>query len=81
MRRMAATLAVLLLAQGCSGPPLEPWHTEKLTEEFTVAKADEIRSFEDYRQQEVEQRLREDAPPKRRQRTVGPYGVYQMGDV
>jgi alpha-beta hydrolase superfamily lysophospholipase len=49
---MAATLAVLLLAQGCSGPPLEPWHTEKLTEEFTVAKADEIRTFEDYRRLE-----------------------------
>ncbi len=52
MRRMTATLAVLLFAQGCGGPPLEPWHTEKLTEEFTVAKVDEIRTFEDYRRLE-----------------------------
>jgi hypothetical protein len=45
-------MALLLLAQGCSGPPLKPWHTEKLTEEFTAAKADEIQTFDDYRQLE-----------------------------
>ena len=48
MRRVSATLVVLLLA-GCSGEPLEPWHTAKLTEEFTRGKADEVRTFEDYR--------------------------------
>jgi alpha-beta hydrolase superfamily lysophospholipase len=31
-----------------SGPPLQPWHTEQLTAEFTAAKAEEIRSLEDY---------------------------------
>ncbi|HMA10167.1 MAG TPA: alpha/beta hydrolase, partial [Ramlibacter sp.] len=39
--------AVVLLA-GCSSQRLEPWHTEALTEEFRAAKADEIRTFEDY---------------------------------
>ena len=43
-----------LLIQGCSGPPLEPWHTKELTAEFTAQKADEIRTFEDYRQLEDE---------------------------
>ena len=37
---------------GCSGPPLKPWHTERLTAEFTARKADEIRTFDDYRQLE-----------------------------
>ena len=41
-----------LQSQGCAGPPLKPWHTEKLTEEFTAAMTDEIRTFEDYRQLE-----------------------------
>ena len=41
------TIALLFSAQGCSGSPLKPWHTEKLTEEFTVAKADEVRTFDD----------------------------------
>ena len=36
----------------CDGPPLEPWHTEKLTEEFTAAKADVVRTFDDYLQLE-----------------------------
>ena len=49
MRRMAATLAALVLTHGCGVPALEPWHIEKLTEEFSVAKADKIRSFDDYR--------------------------------
>jgi len=39
---------LLLLSQGCSGPPLRPWHTEKLTEEFTAEKADEVATFDDY---------------------------------
>ena len=47
--------AITLSSQGCSGPPLEPWHTEKLTAEFTAEMADEIRTFDDYIQ--VEDRL------------------------
>ena len=38
----------LVLLQGCSSVPLEPWHTEKLSEEFTTAKADEVQTFDDY---------------------------------
>ncbi len=40
--------AVLILGQGCSSTPLEPWHTEDLTAEFTADRADDIRTFEDY---------------------------------
>jgi len=42
------TLAVMMMVQGCGGPPLQPWHTERLTEEFTVQKADRIRTLQDY---------------------------------
>ncbi len=28
--------------------PLEPWHSENLTEEFTIRRADEVRAFDDY---------------------------------
>ena len=44
--------AVTFYIQGCGGPPLKPWHTEELTEEFTADMADEIRTFDDYRQLE-----------------------------
>ena len=37
-----------------SGPPLQPWHTEELTAEFTADRADELRTFDDYRQVEDE---------------------------
>ncbi len=37
-----------------SGPPLQLWHTEKLTAEFTAERADEIRNFDDYRRLEDE---------------------------
>ena len=47
--------AAALTIQSCSSLPLEPWHTEALTAEFTARKADEIRTFEDYR--ELEDRL------------------------
>jgi alpha-beta hydrolase superfamily lysophospholipase len=40
--------AVLLGLQGRNGPPLEAWHTEHLSAEFTARKADEIRTFDDY---------------------------------
>ncbi len=42
--------ALLILASG--GPPLKPWHTEELTQEFTARRADEIRTFDNYRQLE-----------------------------
>jgi alpha-beta hydrolase superfamily lysophospholipase len=41
-------VGLALLLQGCSGPPLRPWHTEPLNLEFTARKAGEVRSFEDY---------------------------------
>jgi len=47
--------AAALVVQGCTGLPLEPWHTEALTAEFTTRKADEVRTFEDYRR--LEERL------------------------
>ena len=36
-----------LLIQACSGPALEPWHSERLKEEFTAKKA-QADSFEEY---------------------------------
>jgi alpha-beta hydrolase superfamily lysophospholipase len=48
---LVACTAILYI-QGCAGPPLKPWHTEKLTEEFTAEMTDEIRTFDDYRQLE-----------------------------
>jgi alpha-beta hydrolase superfamily lysophospholipase len=45
-------LAVLLVfVQGCSSdPPLKPWHTEVLTEEFTAGMVEDgrVRNFDDY---------------------------------
>ena len=41
-----ATIAVAL--QSCSSAQLKPWHTEKLTEEFSEDKTDEIKTFDDY---------------------------------
>lgn len=38
--------------QGCGGPLLKPWHTERLAAEFTTKKKSEIQSFDDYRQLE-----------------------------
>lgn len=54
LRKLESIMVLLLVAavQSCSSMPLEPWHTEELTEEFTRDKADEIQSFEDYLQLE-----------------------------
>ena len=41
-------IVTIVVLQGCSGAQLQPWHTEKLTEEFTEEKADEVKTFEDY---------------------------------
>ena len=50
------SLATMFLTlQGCGGAQLKPWHTEKLDEEFTEDKADEVQSFDDYL--ELEDRL------------------------
>ncbi len=42
-------VAMTLYFAGRGGPSLEPWHTEKLTAEFTAKKVDAIRTFDDYR--------------------------------
>jgi len=42
-----ATITILVL-HGCNGAQLHPWHTERLTEEFTEEKADEVKTFDDY---------------------------------
>lgn len=44
--------AMLYIQTVRSGPPLEIWHTEKLTGDFTAERADEVRSFDDYRRLE-----------------------------
>ena len=41
-------MIIMVSLQGCGGPPLKPWHTEKLTEEFTEDKAEVVKSFNDY---------------------------------
>lgn len=50
-----AAAALLQCLPACSGRPLDPWHTEMLTEEFTRGKTDTVRTFEDYLQ--LEERL------------------------
>ncbi|MGD9055927.1 MAG: alpha/beta hydrolase [Desulfobacterales bacterium] len=47
---MACTVIVMI--QGCGGPSMKPWHTERLTEEFTADMTDEIQTFDDYRKLE-----------------------------
>ena len=49
-----AAAITLFYVQGCSGPPLKPWHTERLSAEFTAQKADEIQGFDAYRRLEDE---------------------------
>lgn len=52
--RIACSLllgAIALNSQGC-GSNLQPWHTEDLTEEFTAEKAEEVGTFNGYRQLE-----------------------------
>ena len=56
---LAALLCTLVVGtQGCTGPALQPWHTERLTLEFTAGQVDEIQTFEDYRR--LEDRLFEE---------------------
>jgi alpha-beta hydrolase superfamily lysophospholipase len=53
-RSALALLVIVLLFSlaSCDDPTPEPWHTEELTEEFTAERADEIRTFDDYRRLE-----------------------------
>ena len=48
----AVLIAAIMFHLGCSGPPLKPWHTERLTAEVTLGKSDQVRTFDDYRQLE-----------------------------
>jgi alpha-beta hydrolase superfamily lysophospholipase len=47
-RALCALSGSALLLHGCGSQPLEPWHTAALTEDYRAARADEIRTFEDY---------------------------------
>lgn len=47
--RTATAIAWVLVGAGCGPSPLQPWHTARLSEEFTAEKTDEIRTFDDYR--------------------------------
>ena len=49
-RVIALTAVALLIVSflGCRGVPLERWHTEKLSEEFTEHKSEDVNSFADY---------------------------------
>jgi esterase/lipase len=38
----------IVFLQGCGGAPLKAWHKERLDEEFTQKKSDEVRTFDDY---------------------------------
>ncbi|UCH73233.1 MAG: alpha/beta fold hydrolase [Rhodospirillales bacterium] len=53
--RAGRVLAIALLAaivEGCGGPPLEAWHTERLRGEFTAGMAGEVGGFDGYRRLE-----------------------------
>ncbi len=50
---VVAGVLALQLHQLSEGPPLQPWHAVALTEEFTAERAEEIRSFDDYRRLEA----------------------------
>lgn len=49
------SLAAVVFVQGCNDSPLEPWHTQELTAEFSTKNLDEVQTFDEYRQ--LEQRL------------------------
>ena len=55
LRALGLTIGVLLLTPACAGPALQPWHTAKLSDEFSARRAKEIDSFEAY--QRLEDRL------------------------
>jgi hypothetical protein len=47
-RALCVLTGAVVILPGCSSQPLEPWHTVTLTEEYRAAKADEVRTFDDY---------------------------------
>lgn len=49
----ALGVLLLYLWWARSGPPLQPWHTVELEEEFTAAKAQTVQTFADYQQLEA----------------------------
>ncbi len=53
---------LLIMMTACSGQPLQPWHTEKLKQEFDAGSADEVQTFDDYL--ELEDRLFEELRTK-----------------
>jgi alpha-beta hydrolase superfamily lysophospholipase len=46
--RLIFVTATISLLQSCSNSQLHLWHTQKLTEEFTVEQADEVKTFAEY---------------------------------
>lgn len=73
LKRIGRTLAVALLGfvvgvlllyvwWARSGPPVQPWHTVELEEEFTAAKADVVRTLADY--QALEERVLQELDAK-----------------
>ena len=53
--KVCVLLLTTVVLQGCGGAQLKPWHTEKLNEEFTENKSEQVRTFDDY--QALEERL------------------------
>ena len=47
LRLGLAAVVLTTLLQACAGPDLEPWHTERLKEEFTT-DAEGIEDLDDY---------------------------------
>lgn len=46
--KVLGLVACLAALQSCSGPALEPWHTERLEAEFSVSRMDDVTTFDDY---------------------------------
>lgn len=47
-RALCVLTGAVVSLLGCSSQPLEPWHTAALTEEYRAAKAEDVRTFDDY---------------------------------
>ena len=45
-------LIMVLTLSGCSGKSLQPWHTERLSEDFRARDQGKINTFEEYQRQE-----------------------------
>lgn len=54
-RPFMGLILLIPLLTACGGSSLQPWHTEKLREEFTASKTEQVKTFADY--QELEARL------------------------